>query len=156
MRYFLILLILFVAKQNLYSQIADTSNSSIFTNFVNSKTPIENALALQYKVFRIKKNDKAYIIDIDIREKTRYFRYTIISLKSEKQDLKNIKRGKKYKFVLFAYYPFIVVGDPIYDIYIVDGVRVGFMGDLKTGQIVTTPNLQGLYYIAEKKEDLEN
>ena len=144
MRYFLILLVLCSMGQKICSQNSDSSNNTTKWD-VNSKTPINDSLPLKYIIHRIKKIDKAYIIDI--REEPRRFKYTIISLKVEKQYLKKIKKREQYEFVLFAYYPFLVSGDPIYSIYTIDGVRIGFKGDFKTGHIVTTPNLQGLYYI---------
>ena len=150
MRYFLILLILFFIEQNIYSQDIDTSISLL--NYPNSKTPINDSLPLKCKVFRIKEIDKAYIIDIDIKDKSKYFRYTIISLKNEKKDFKKIKRGKWYDFVLLSYYPFII-GDPLFAYYEIDGIRVGFKEDFRTERIVTTPNLQGLYYIPHEKRN---
>ena len=77
--------------------------------------------------------------------------FTIISLKQEKTDLRKIKKGRQYIFQLSFYHPYILVGDPIYEIYKIDGMEIGFKGDLRTGQIVTTPNLQGLYYIPNKR-----
>jgi hypothetical protein len=148
MRNYLILLLLFLTGQLIYSQNTETYDSTNYRciwDCPNSKTPIENSTPLKCKIFRIKKIDKAYIIDI-IADNQEYV-YTIISLKSEKQNLEKIKRGKQYDFVLFAYYPFIIVGDPMYAYYTVEGVRVRFKGDFQTGQIVTTPNLKGLYYI---------
>ena len=106
-----------------------------------------DSLVLKCKVFRIKKIDNAYIIDIDTKDKTRHFRYTIISLKTEKLKLKKIRRGKQYEFILWKYFSFIRVGDPIYEKYIINGTSIGFKGDLRTGEIVTTPNLRGLFYI---------
>ncbi|MBO4542650.1 MAG: hypothetical protein J5725_05640 [Bacteroidales bacterium] len=110
-----------------------------------------DTLILKCKVYRIKKNDKAYIIDIDPRKKARWYQFTIISLKQEKTDLRKIKKGRQYIFQLSFYHPYILVGDPIYEIYKIDGMEIGFKGDLRTGQIVTTPNLQGLYYIPNKR-----
>jgi hypothetical protein len=176
MRNYLILLLLFLTGQLIYSQNTETYDSTNYRciwDYPNSKTPIENSIPLRCKVFRIKETDEAYIIDIDIKDKTRYFRYTIISLKrgqhvidikedddyyiytmiyfkNEKKNLKKIKRGKRYDFVLFAYYPFETSGDPIYrrgTIYTIEGVPITFIEDFKTGKIVTTPNLKGLYYV---------
>lgn len=148
MRYYLILLVFFLLG-DVYSQKPDVSvNISSVTTY--NKTPIENSQPIMCKVYRIKKIENAYIIDVDVRDKVKYFKYTIISPKSEKQKLKKIKKGKQYEFILFAYSPYILIGDPIYTYYTVEGVKVGFKGDFKTGQIVTTPNLQGLYYIKPK------
>jgi hypothetical protein len=136
----------------MYSQNPNSSNSSAidFKTYPNSKTPIADSLALKYKIFRITEVEEAYIIDIDARHKAQHFRYTIISLRSEKQKLEKIKKGKIYEFQLFAYYPFILVSDYYYRrgiVYTIEGVPITFIEDAKTGEIVTTPNLQGLYYI---------
>ena len=159
MRYYLILLFLFFVKQTIYSQNTDNSNDTTTTNtkdystsdYPNSKRPIENSLPLKYKVHRIKEIDEAYIIDIDVRDKTRYFRYTIISLKCEKSNSEKIKQRKEYEFILFAYYPCIFISDPWFAYYTINDVRFGFKQDFHNGEIVTTPNLQGLYYIPPKK-----
>jgi len=139
-------------------QPSSTENSQNTDNFGNTvfrigldKTPIANSLPLKYRVYRIKEIDKAYIIDIDLEGRTkddlRGFRYTIISLKNDEQNFKKIKQGKQYEFVLFSYYPFTLLGDYRFAYYTIDGVCIGFEGDYKTGEIVTTPNLKGLYYI---------
>jgi len=160
MRYILIFLLVLFFQQRTYSQSTDSvrnENKMDFCNHPNSKTPIEKSRPLKCKILRIKEIDKAYIIDINIREDTPYVRYTIISLKneSEKQNLQKIKKGKEYKFALFAYFPFILIGDPIYRsciIYTIEGVPIIFKEDFKNGIIVTTPNLEGLYYIQPKDE----
>jgi len=149
----LILLILFLIGLNTYSQSSDTAENKTFIstrNFPNSKTPINNSFPLKCEVFRIKKVNDAYIIDIKGENK---LYYTIISLKSEKQNFKKIKKGEQYEFLLFAYYLFILIGDPEYRrgiIYTIDNVPIIFKEDFKTGIIVTSPNLQGLYYIPPK------
>jgi hypothetical protein len=150
MRYFLILLLLFLIEEKTHSQNTDSLLNRSYINLSkskNSNTPINNSLPLTCKVIRIKKNEKAYIIDV--KEGNDYF--TIISLKSEKQHLKKIKRGRQYEFTLFAYYPLdiYIIGDPQYswgNIYTIDGVPISFKNDFKTGCIVTTKNLKGLYY----------
>lgn len=134
MRCFRIILIFFFIFQNFYC----------FSNNIQTN----DSLVLKCKVFRINELDKAYVIDIDTKEKTQHFRYTIISLKTEKLNLKKIKRGKQYEFILRKYSSFMHVGDPIYENYIINGISIGFKGDLKTGEIVTTPNLKGLFYIS--------
>ena len=141
--------------QNLYSQV-EFSSASILREWFSSEVHIENktdTLILKCKVYRIKKIDKAYVIDIDTQDKvTKWYRFqfTIISLKQEKMDLKKIKRGRQYEFQLSFYHPYILVGDPVYEIYKIGGEKIGFKGDLRTGRIVTTPNLHGLYYIPPK------
>jgi hypothetical protein len=129
--------------QSIYSQNRDIKN------YPNCQVPIENSCPLKCKVFRIKKTDKAYIIDIG--ETPPYAKYTIISLKiDEKQDLNKIKKGKQYEFKLFAYFDFILISDPAYrygTIYTIEGIPITFKEDFKTGEVVTTPNLQGLYYV---------
>jgi len=156
MRYYLILLAFFLIGQPIYSQNKDNSNDTTSTHYSsmdynigdhpNSKTPIANSLPLKCEIYRIQEVEKAYIIDV--MADSGKFKYTIISLKTEKQNLKKIKRGQQYELVLFAYYPYTIIGHNVFYIeYTVDGVRVGFKGDLKTGEIVTTPNLQGLYYL---------
>jgi len=150
MRYFLILLVVFIVEQKTYSQITDTSYINNFRKeygiYPNTKTPINNSLPLKCKVVRVQEVDTAYIIDVYKGNNT--IGYSIISLKSEKQNSKKIKCGKQYKFVLFSYYNFIIIGnDPSYRRYIIDGILVEFESDFQTGRIVTTPNLRGLYYI---------
>ncbi len=154
MRYFLILIILCLIGQKLHSQNVDTFTNRNYVdifNYPNSKTPIKNSLLLKCKVLRIKSVDKAYIIDIKDESEDEYNGYyTIISLKTEKQHLRKIKRGKQYEFVLFAYFDFYIVGDPKYSwgtIYKIEGIPISFKQDFKTGFIVTTSNLKGLYYI---------
>jgi len=159
MRYFLILLVFFSMGQEICSQNLDSSNNTVAIiddwRNTNTKIPIYDSLLVKFKVHRIKKTDEAYIIDIDVKNKVRYFPFTIISLKGEKQkNVKKIKRGNWYEFVLLSYYPLekaIVKSNP-FRIYTIDGVRVG-CGDLRTGWIVTTPNLQGLYYIPPSKNE---
>jgi hypothetical protein len=151
MRNYLILLLLFLTGQATYSQNTDTSDNKVFVdlwNYPDCKVPIADSLPLKCKIFRIKKIEKAYIIDI--LTENREFKYTIISLKSEKQNLKKIKKGKLYEFTLFAYYDVIIISDPGYrrgTVYTIKGVPITFMEDFKTGEIVTTPNLKGLYYV---------
>ncbi len=152
-RFLQISFILLFSIQNIYSQV-ENSSASILHEWFSPEVHIEqmtDTLILKCKVYRIKKNDKAYIIDIDPRKKARWYQFTIISLKQEKTDLRKIKKGRQYKFQLSFYHPYILVGDPIYEIYKIDGMEIGFKGDLRTGQIVTTPNLQGLYYIPNKR-----
>ena len=145
-RYFIIAFLLFSIEQKIYSQNLDSSKLIEYWNYPYSKTPLNDSLPLRCKIFRIKEIDNAYIIDL--REETKRFKYTAISIKSGKQGFKKIKRGKWYEFLLFAYYSFDRFGGGTHTVsYTIDGVRVVFENDLKTGKIVTTPNLQGLYYI---------
>lgn len=139
---------------------------------VDCKVPLASSNPVKCKVLRIQETDQVYAIDIeivdntirslkpiytilslkngphvtDIKEEKDFFSYNVILFKSEKHNLKKIKRGKTYAFRLFAYFDKIIVGDPIYMLYTINGISFGFKGDFKTGQIVTTPNLQGLYY----------
>jgi hypothetical protein len=133
----------------MYSQNPNSSDSLAidFKIYPNSKTPIADSRALKYKIFRITEVEEAYIIDIRSEDN---YKYTIISLKSEKQKLEKIKKGKIYEFKLFAYYSFHLISDYGYSygiVYTIEGVPVTFREDSITGQIVTTPNLQGLYYM---------
>ena len=154
MRYLLVLLLfLFITEQQTYSQVADTSLEKSF----NNKIPLNDTLPLTCEIIRIKKIDKAFIIDIKVSHISKFCgRYTIISLKSDKQDFKKIKKGKQYDFVLLAYHLYqkervrtrgcndIIING--FGNFTIDGVNVGFLM-LNAGEIVTTPNLQGLYYI---------
>ena len=125
MRYYAVLLILFLMGQKNFSQNLDISNdtTTIDTRKINSKSPINDSFPLKCKIFRIKKINNAYIIDI-WNEPQDYI-YTIISLKSKTQNFKKIKRGKQYEFVLLAYYPILRAGHILHD-YTIDGVRIRF------------------------------
>lgn len=132
--------------------------SSTYYNGISQskyKLPYYDSLPHLYKVDRIKSiNEIAYAIDL-IDEAKKY-RYTIISLKGEKIQNLKIKKGKEYLFILFPYYDYsskdarnkevYIMGDP-YFIIELENYKFRFIGDKKTGHIVTSPNLKGLYYI---------
>lgn len=124
--------------------------SSTYYNGISQskyKLPYYDSLPHLYKVDRIKSiNEIAYAIDL-IDEAKKY-RYTLISLKVDKLKNPKIRNNKKYLFVLYPYHDpkVILLGDP-YFIIELENNKFLFIGDKKTGHIVTSPNLQGLYYI---------
>ena len=124
---------------------------SYFNNFAtNYNTPyncnpennLKDSLRVLGKVKRIKENNNAYIIDIEVNNN----KYTILSLKFDTTLYSKIKKNKCYIFEIYEYFPYKIVGDIGYIRCSIGDVTVEFKGDTKTGMIVTSPNLFGLYY----------
>lgn len=103
----------------------------------------------QYKVTKIIKIKKAFIIDvIDV---SNYKRYTIISLRNtnDKKGIK-IRKGNCYNFILYPYYDpkFIYTSDLGYTHKItIDDIQIFIKENLRHGLFTLSPNLNGLYYI---------
>lgn len=133
-------------------------------NDTNCRVPIADSMPINCIVKKIKKIKNAYVIDVltdddkytdyghicgDFTRKSKYITYTILSLKTEKQDLEKIKVGKRYKLILLSYYDYVLIGNyDGYRKYVVDDVPVIIKESANTGRIATTPCLSGLYYIS--------
>ncbi|MDR1181140.1 MAG: hypothetical protein LBL13_04095, partial [Bacteroidales bacterium] len=107
-----------------------------------------DSILKEYMVTKIKRTNNAYLIRLTDATTCHYL-FTIISLKTKKQEGKKIQKGKQYYFLLYSYYDtniYRIMEDPVKKQFIINGVSVIFNTDFKTGYIVTTPNLNGLYY----------
>ena len=122
-----------------FNNFATNYNTPYYCNLENN---LQDSLRVVGKVKRIKKNDTAYIIDIEANNN----KYTIISLKCDTVSYSKIKKNKCYIFEIYEYFHYKIVGDIGYIKCSIDNVTVEFKGDRKTGVIVTSPNLLGLYY----------
>jgi hypothetical protein len=116
-----------------------------------------DSIIKRYKVTKIKRLNNAYLIGLTDVITHRYL-FTLISLKTNKQDGKKIRKGKQYDFLLYSYYgPKVhrIMGDPrtIKRYFIIEGISVVFTTNPKTGNIVTTPNLNGLYYTKHRENE---
>lgn len=113
----------------------------IYSQNYNSETTI-------YKVEEIQKQKKAYIIRV--YNKIENHRHIIVSLKEKDKEKrrKKIKEGKEYKMHLDKYFEkdrIIELGRAL--IVEIEGEEIIVRHNLWTGNIYTTPNLKGLYYI---------
>ncbi len=105
-----------------------------------------------YKVIKINKSkknihstNKAYIILAQDTLSKHYF--TIVSLKTKRENAEKIREGEIYNFSLKKYYEydsFIELGLKL-SIYI-DGVLINIPMCRYTSNIYTTTNLKGIYY----------
>lgn len=109
-----------------------------------------DSLKITCEIIDIQEINNAYLLRAKDSDGVQY---TIISLKSKKEDIIDIEIGEKYELLISVIYPILekdtilVGGNIILHELIVDGVPVSFQGDFDTGFIVTTPNLKGLYYL---------
>ena len=127
-----------------FTAFSQEETNSLFLHY-GYKHPIYDSLVREYKITSIKRITNAYAINI---EDVNNIRFTIVSLKYEKLKTEKIQKGKKYHLLLHAYDdPKVIrIGDPMHRKIVVGDEVVDLKEDFKTGIIVTTPNLQGLYY----------
>lgn len=113
--------------------------------------PEYDSLKREYQILAIKKINRFYLISaIDDNN----YRFTIVSKKYREQGGNvKIEVGKKYELLCYSVYPIpeddviLVGGNMIHHDFFIDGTRIKFQGDFDTGILITSPNLNGLYYL---------
>jgi hypothetical protein len=112
--------------------------------------PKYDSLKKSYQVMDIKKITNAYLINVENEDG---YRFTIVSIKNTRQKRTKIEAKKKYDLLFYSIYPppeediILVGGNFIYHDIPIKDIHVKFKGDFDTGILVTSPNLNGLYYI---------
>lgn len=155
MRYISILII-FVMMQHLYSQNTnrELTNDSITLSMLSKFTDMKelcnyHLIEKEYKVWKIRHLKNAYLIHITDSSQECFF--TIISLKSKVKPGKRIKKGKTYNLKLESYYPHepdvTILESLRQSFFEINGIVVYIPLKISRGTMVTTTDLQGLYYI---------
>jgi len=138
----------------------DTSNYKLINDSIvgvafkyHQKLCSYHFIQKEYKVLKIQSLKNAYLITVE--DSTKDFLFSIISLKSDSREGKKIKTGKEYMLQLNFYDPpnpnVIYIGDDYKVFYKINETTVFIPRKTRKYTIVTTPNLQGLYYIPPER-----
>ncbi len=119
-----------------------------------SKSIVNKSLKQDYLILKIDTIDNCYLITV--KDSANNF-YTIISLFSNNENGIKIEINKIFNFQLNrlknppkdAYGNYRIGGIYDYD-FLIEGVNIRFKGNLDTGDLVTTSDLEGLFYINGK------
>jgi hypothetical protein len=137
MKIILLLLIQLVLLNPIYSQ---------------KSNPIDyNSVKQDYLILKIDTIENCFLITV--KDSANNF-YTIISLFSTKEYGIKIEVNKIYYFQLKklknppmdAYGNYVIGGEYDFNL-IIDDINVSFKGDIDTGDLVTTSDLEGLFFI---------
>jgi len=120
------------------SYTAHTANHSVF--------PENDTIAKEYKILKIERDKKAYIKKV-CNEKDSVW-YAVVSLKGKTKKATKIKVGKSYKMSLIPYFKEYIFPDPAICFRVnIGGNTIPVKSEGWAGNVYTTPNLKGLYYI---------
>jgi hypothetical protein len=137
------------------SQIQKNMEEHEYDTILGVKFLKYDSIVKKYKVTKIKRTRKAFFIGLTDAITNSYV-FTIISLKTGKQEGRKIQKGKQYDFLLYSYSDpknYRIMKDPVKKRFIINGISIVFKTNFKTGNIVTTPNLNGLYYVSFIKSE---
>jgi|AntAceMinimDraft_16_1070373.scaffolds.fasta_scaffold38621_2 hypothetical protein len=129
----------------LLSSIMFICNSAFSTNY-NDLYSIDTT-AKEYKILKIERVKKAYIIKVCNEKDSTW--YAVVSLKGKAKKCSKIKVGKSYKMSLTPYFNEDMFPDhAICFRVIIGGITIPVKSEGWAGNVYTTPNLKGLYYIS--------
>lgn len=113
---------------------------SVFSN-TNKDTTIRD-----YKVEKIFHQSKAFIIYLHNEKEDKW--YTLVSIKKKVRGYSKIKVGSTYALRLNPYFNQSYIPDHARTFrVIIEGVKVSVKSESWTGNVYTSENLKGLYYI---------